>query len=74
MAKEYTPKALLPPKTFKREKLNRRKMFSIKAYMEYERQSETIQLLSQLDSPEKSAKLGSPQGTYLIASKGTFFS
>lgn len=49
-------------------------MFSIKAYMEYERQSETIQLLSQLDSPEKSAKLGSPQGTYLIASKGTFFS
>lgn len=49
-------------------------MLSIKAHMEYERQSETIQLLSQLDSPEKSAKLGSPQGTYLIASKGTFFS
>lgn len=58
MAKEYTLKAFPPPKSFKREKLNRRKMLFIKAHMEYEGKSKPTQLLSQLDSPEKSAKLG----------------
>lgn len=74
MAKEYTLKAFSPPKSFKREKLIRREILFIKAHMEYEGQSKTTQLLSQLDSPEKSAKLGSPQGTCLTTSKGMDFS